>query len=311
MTYSFSPLKIRLFCLSLCLLFLVGCNQTEEVAEPTPRPVEIATEEVPPTATPEPTHTPEPAEPPPTAAPTEVPDPTIDPENDGTLLKAPIMQEEPIAVEFSDIDNQLIASGIGPIAPASSISFVFDGFPGQTFQASIEGGTFGQALLLNGSVIPVASIQGRASVWELAQPGQYEYTISNGGPGSNYLYNFNLTKPADETVPLPPQSLFFGQGMTELTVSGDVTGTEPIVYIFEGFEGQNFNLSINSSSSQVTFINLDSGEQFESAVGSDSLDIPTLPNNGEYRIEVSADSAEPFELTITLQIGRASCRERV
>lgn len=291
---------IRYLLFALITFVFIGCNRAEEVAEPTPKPVEAATVEVPPTSTPEPTATAVPEEPTPVAEPTEIPDPTIDPENDGTLLKAPVMQDAPIQLEFSETEGLLVANGIGPIAPASSVNFNFTGQPGQTFKAQVEGGTFGGALLFNGSVVPVTLIQGRASVWELSQGGKYEYSISNGGSGANYTYDFSLTQTDGESVVLSPQKIPFGQGVSEQSLMGEIVGTEPVIYFFDGFEGQKFSISLVSDSSKMLFINVETGDIAESSVGSSAFETPPLPNNGEYRVEVSGPSAETFELNIAL-----------
>ena len=81
---------------------------------------------------------------------------------------------------------------------------------------------------------------------------------------------------------------------------GETTGSDAVVYIFDAFEGQKLSLSLSSDSSKVLFINVESGEIFESAVGTTTLEIPPLANNGEYRIEVTSDAAESFELSVAL-----------
>lgn len=294
--------SLHRFLLISCLSVLIlSCNQDEPVAEPTPKPVEAATVELPPTLPPTATNTLEP-----TAEPTDTPNAadgakaTIDPANDGTLLTAPVMQGDPIVLEFTEADSELIASGVGPIAPASSISFTFFGYPQQTLKATTEGGTFGTALLLNGISLPVQSVQGRSNVWVLSEPGEYEFTLSNGGAGANYRYDFRLTKPENTDVVLPPQQIQFGQGVSEAIIKGEGASGEPLVYLFDGFEGQALSFAMESESSRFVVINTVTGEQFEPAEGESSLQIDSLPNNGEYRIEVSSDTAEPFELTVSL-----------
>ena len=283
---------------------LISCNAEEPVAEPTPRPVVAASQPVQPTATPQPTDTPEPTVEPtvePTA--TEVEDasePTIDPENDGTLLTIPVMQDAPIVLDFNEVNDELIAEGVGPIAPASSVSFTFTGFPGQTFKAQVEGGTFGTALLKNGQVISMSLIQGRATVWELTQPGEYEFALSNGGKGANYRYTFSLSKPENPDITLPPQQIQFGQGINERVFQGEFSGDEPVVYLFQAIEGQSISFVLIGESGRIVVQHPASGEQFEPATGTSALEIGPLSASGEYRIEVWGPSAEPFALTVSL-----------
>ncbi len=298
---SLSAPHILTVFLSLMALGLVACGGEQEVSEPTPKPVvaetvEVVSTEVPPTATAapaEPTQQPDPD-------PTEVLDPTIDPENDGTLLKVPVMQEAPIPLEFVEENGMLVASGVGPIAPASSVNFTFTGYAGQSFTSKVEGGTFGNALLFNGAGQSVSAIEGRSQRWDLTESGEYEFAISNGGAGANYTFSISLTMPENTNVELSPKRFQIGQGVNEVTLDGETAPIGAAVFLFDGFEGQVYSLALSSESSKVVVINTATGEEFESAAGSTSLQLPALPNSGEYRIEVSSESAEPFELTVTL-----------
>lgn len=298
--YTVTP-RILTVVLSLFALTLVACGGEEEVSEPTPKPVVAATVEVVSTeAPPDPTAVPAEPTPEPALSPTEVSVPTVDPENDGTLLKVPVMQGAPVSLEFIESDGVLVASGIGPIAPASSVSFKFTGYAGQSFTSKVEGGTFGNALLFNGAGLSVSAIEGRSQRWDLTKSGEYEFAISNGGSGANYTYDLTLTLPETTDVVFAPQRFQIGQGVSEVMLDGETTPNGPTVFLFDAFEGQVYSLALTSESSNVVVINSSTGEQFESAVGSANLQLPALPNTGEYRIEVSGDSAESFEITVTL-----------
>ena len=288
---------------TLVLLIMVGCGGAEEVAqEPTPRPVVAATEQVEPTA--EPTPIPEPTLEPTAVVevePTAEPKPTIDPANDGTNLKVPVLQAEPIRLTFEEFEDGYKAAAGGPIAPASSVSYMFRAEPGQTFSAIVEGDNLGWAILLNGNGIPPTKYKGRAQVWEFSQGGDYEFAISNGGPGTNYTFDLGLSHQADiDLAALPPEQIPFSQGVTNATVNGELDGENVKTYWVSTNAEQAFTFVLTGVEGSIKMYNESAGYSYESDAGTPALTTPPLPAGGEYTIEIDSDASGPFELAVTV-----------
>ena len=170
---------------------------------------------------------------------------------------------------------------------------------GQFMQASVtspNNNVFMTVAAPSGAILASAPAGAKSYTGTLSESGDYTLRISTipGGAQTSYLISLSITGNSGVIQPPPnngSQRIQFATGATAATVTGQVSGDVYNGYLLNARAGQRMRLTVMSFAYPVylTLVSPGGSPLARAQVGAQSFD-GTLPENGDYTIQISAPS---------------------
>ncbi|MFN8450052.1 MAG: hypothetical protein U0521_16090 [Anaerolineae bacterium] len=190
----------------------------------------------------------------------------------------------------------------GQIDGTSIHTYFVEARAGQRMQARVASPYSNVYLtVVSPSGSPLARAQAGAQSFDgtLPESGDYVLQVSApvGTPATTYLLNVSITGGVPTSTPIPPQyvRIRFATGATSAQVNGQVDGTSFRGYLLEARAGQRMQITVTSptGNAYLTVVS-PSGSPLARAQNGVQIFDQTLPESGDYRLEVSAPSGTPL-----------------
>lgn len=108
-------------------------------------------------------------------------------------------------------------------------------------------------------------------------------------------------RPTDVAPPAGPTRISFERGAVSAQVSGTVGENQSVVYLFIASAGQPTTITIESADDVANFaLTSPSGQPLKRLVNESRTFELTLPEDGDYRLEVRGLTAVSYTLTLTI-----------
>ncbi len=194
-------------------------------------------------------------------------------------------------------------------------TYLLEARAGQQMQALVSS-PYGNVYLtvVSPGGTPLARAQAGAQSFNGTLPETGDYTLQISAPvgtaTTNYILNVAVTGGQPQPTAQPgSQRIHFAAGATSASVSGQVSGMTYAGYLLEAQAGQHMQVNIVSSGNPLylTVVAPDGSPLVRAQAGAQSFD-GTLPESGDYTLQVSAPAGTPttsFTLVVSVTNGQS------
>ncbi|MEP7292158.1 MAG: hypothetical protein ABI835_10255 [Chloroflexota bacterium] len=204
-----------------------------------------------------------------------------------------------------------------PGGTSATINGRIDGFEFDNYLLNARAGQYMQAWVTSPAndayltvVSPLGSPLARAQAGAqsfsgtLPENGDYQITVSSPSGTAHSNYTLYVAVTGGSTGGTSPVRINFAAGAVSATVSGQVNGTTTRSYLLNARAGQRMQIVLywTGSPVYVTLVSPLGSPLARAEAGAQGFD-GTLPENGDYRITVSAPAGTPltnFTMTVTV-----------
>ncbi len=184
----------------------------------------------------------------------------------------------------------------GSMSGASTDTYLLTAFAGQRMQIYVSGSPYNAYLtVVSPGGSPLARAQNYVQNFDqtLPETGDYRLEVSapSGTPTTNYILTVSVVYQQSQPSPTPQRISFPANG-TYAQASGQVSGSTINNFVLNAHAGQWMLVGLSSPNVYLSVIS-PSGSPLARAQNGTQSFAQTLPETGDYRLEISAPSGTP------------------